>query len=136
MTRYLDEFGREQVKIILFDDFCRDVKLVWSETLAFLGLEPFDSVDLKLVNPNTRWRSRLLQRYLRAFPNNDLLRDIILPPQLRWRLEMFNTVRAKRAPLDPELRAQLQIEYDPEIRALSGIIDRDLSAWLSPARSP
>lgn len=131
VRRYLDEFGREQVKIILFDDFCRDIGQVWSETLEFLGLKALDSVDLKPVNSNTRWRSQLLQRYLRAFPNNDLLRDIILPPPLRWRVERFNTVRAKRQPMNAQLRAELQGEYEPQIRALQKLIDRDLTAWLN-----
>ena len=39
VRRYFDRFGRDAVKVIIYDDFRRDTRRSYQETLEFLGLQ-------------------------------------------------------------------------------------------------
>jgi hypothetical protein len=65
-----------------------------------------------------------------------LLRSIIHPLTSRRArsyvgkyLIRVNVVHEKRPPIDPDLKSRLNFELAPEVKKLSAVVGRDLSAW-------
>lgn len=134
VKRYFDVFGRNNIHVIIFDDFKNNTPEVYRNTLRFLGVdENFRPSSFRVVNPNKKVRSVLLRDSL----NNPLVRlmgKICLPSRrlrsyVRKKLKQFNTLYVPRPPMDPELRRRLQAEFAPEVKRLSDLLGRDLTHW-------
>lgn len=130
VPRYFNAFGRENVHVILFDDFKSDVAAAYRHTLEFLGVDPGFAPDFVVVNPNKRARNKLLDRliYKRTWGRSFRFKKWI-PERLRAALRNFHTVHAQRAPIDPQLRRRLQEEFAPGVERLSDLLGRDLTGW-------
>lgn len=134
VERYFDVFGREQVHVIIFDDFKRDTSVIYRETLAFLGVETSFCPEFRIINSNKALRSRRLQAFLIAPPPFlTAMARVITPHPLRGRLSVwlrrFNRRYVDRPPLDPALRKRLQAEFRSEVERLSQLLGRDLNSW-------
>jgi len=134
IKRYFDTFGREHVHIIIYDDFKRDTRGAFRQTLAFLGVDPDVQVELEIINANKVVMNRRLQQFLTAPP--PLLVSAyaaIVPRSIQGRfmrrLRYANVKHKPRAPLDPLLRSRLQAELAPEVERLSDLLGRDLTFW-------
>ena len=133
VKRYFDIFGRERVHIILFDDFVRDTAKVFRETLEFLGVNSDFQPKFKIVNPNSRVKSKLFRRVIRGYATRFVARHLF-SRKIRRKgygfLSGLNTVTEDRPPLNPMLKLRLQRDFAPEVRSLSTLIGRDLTKWL------
>lgn len=136
IERYFRVFGRERVHVILYDDFKSDTRGTFSAVLRFLGVDDSVAVRLEVINPNKRVRSTLLRGLLHS-PSRwmRVVTSTVLPtPELRrrvWRtLNSVNTRYEPRAPLSPDLRAQLTRRFVPDIRRLEELLGRDLRHWM------
>jgi len=132
-------FPREQVKIVLLDDFVADAKTVYEDILAFLNL-PFDNRTVfPKVNANFTNRSQFLAKFFHPSPAvyKLFMKTISLfgANFMKWvsmiynRIERLNTTKKPRTEMDPKLRARLTAYFSSDIEKLSKLIDRDLSAW-------
>ena len=64
VKRYFDQFGRDNVKVIIFDDFRADTAAVYCETLDFLGIDSGFRTSFDVVNPNKEVRLEWLQKLI------------------------------------------------------------------------
>jgi hypothetical protein len=140
LQRYIDVFGPDRVKVIVYDDFRDDTPGVYSGVLEFLGVDADFAPPFAVRNPNKRVRSRLLQRLVYQPPGPllrlvPLIRRFPLAHALRDRMLRVNSSPERRPPMDPELRRRLLTEFTPQIRRLEELIGRDLSAWLEDSGS-
>ena len=143
VQRYYNEFGRDQVMVIIFDDFRADTARVYSEALAFLGLDTSVEVNFGVRNPNKEVRLAWLQKLIISSGFSlMLLKDRLtflattsrlVPYAYRTRavegVIAAYTRYERRSPLTAETRRKLAREARPEIDELSGLLDRDLSHW-------
>ena len=136
LERYFQRFGRERVRVLLFDDYRRDQRAVWDELLEFLELSPAALPGSDEQNPHHVPRWVWLTVYLR-----ERVHWMLDPPagsrldlplrarrKLYRRLEAFNWRPAPREALDPELKERLKRRFEPEVRRLSELLGRDLVA--------
>lgn len=134
VARYFGAFGRENVHVIVFDDFQANTAAVYAATLAFLGVAPVVEDALRAENAN-RWpRSARLARILHEPPRvlQWFGRAVLSRPRrasLLARLRLLNSRVALRAPMPAELRRRLQTELRPDVTQLSAILGRDLTHW-------
>jgi len=134
IERYFRMFGRENVHIIIYDDFKRDTQAVFKQTLQFLGVNPDFRPRLKIINPNKVVRSRRIMEFL-VDPPQFLTSayQAIAPQRLHGhfliRLRRLNTRYRQRPPIDPDLRRRLQAEFRTEVECLSELLGRDLTGW-------
>ena len=130
VQRYFDTFGRENVHVIIFDDFKGDTLGEYRKTLAFLGVDTDFAPEFTILNPNKRVRSKLL---LRLIYNTNWARSFRfrrwIPEPIRAALRRFNTRYVERPPMNDELRKKLQAEFAPEVEELSKLLGRDLTHW-------
>jgi hypothetical protein len=134
VKRFVDIFGRDNIHIIIFDDFKADTALVYRNTLEFLDVRSDCRTSFPVVNANPRARSKVLWKAVSHPPQ--LLRSIIHPltsqrarSYLGSFLNRLNIVYEKRQPIAPDLKSRLNIEFVPEVEKLSAVTGRDLSAW-------
>ncbi len=135
VQRYLDEFGRARVHVILFDDFRADTAKVYRELLGFLGVDPAFQADLTVVNPARRRRSPRLQSFIVSPPA--FVRPLAmrmsrirgLRKAVQFVLNTLNTSRQRKSEITEAFRSQLTEEFQPEIQQLSQLIDHDLNHW-------
>ena len=131
VKRYLDIFPKENVKIILYEDYKQNSKKVLVELLEFLGVSKDVSIDL-----NKRYNVRAAPR----FPVlNTLARRVYafmapkLPLTLRENLKkMYRKVffSSYKGGLTAEEKKVLLKFFEEDIKKLSALIQRDLSHWL------
>ena len=143
VRRYFDVFGRDRVRVIIYDDFVLDAAGTYRDTLEFLEISSsrLDNV-FKVVNPSSSVRSAKFQALL----NDPAVRSAALAlrpwlPRSGFRflqridgwLKTYNTRSKKRPPIGPQLRASLRREFAPEVERLSELLGRDLTYWSKEA---
>jgi len=130
VERYFSTFGKEQVHVIIFDDFKTDTAGVYRRTLEFLEVEPDFQANFRVIHSSQQVRST----FIRSFLRNPLLIKwgsrfpaIALP--INAMIRRFNATSLPRSPIDPDLRRRLQAEFLPEVQRLSELVGRDLTHW-------
>jgi hypothetical protein len=145
VRRYLDAFGRERVKILLFDDLKARTEETYHETLAFLGLPPAGSPDFNVHNEARRWRSPGIARvalsaYYPAYrvwvrsPDRFRGKFIFGLAILLVRLQARFNMGGGRSQMSPELGTRLRGHFQDDVGELQDLIGRDLSSWLPRSR--
>ncbi|MCB9766073.1 MAG: sulfotransferase domain-containing protein [Alphaproteobacteria bacterium] len=144
VQRYLDTFGPEQVCVVLNDDFRVDARAVFRRVCDFLdidrdfeGFEDIFAPDQRARNANRTVYSHTLQRYLIRRHRQAVLEGVRPSPVPGHRLALralrrLNIKYVDRSPMDPKVRAQLVEAVRPDVEAIGALLDRDLSAWLTP----
>jgi hypothetical protein len=141
VQRYFDAFGRENVHVILFDDFVKDTLGEFKKVLRFLDLADDFQPDLTVLNPARAARIPWVIRLDRGVPGLRRLYHRLFPAY--WRDRIFDALAwLSRAPvrpgkITPDLRARLAPMFREEVESLSELLGRDLSHWSAPSpKSP
>ena len=143
VQRYFDRFGRENVRVIIFDDFIADTAAVYRSVLEFLAVDSSFQPRFDIANPNKIARMAWLRNLIISSGFSlMLLKDrltylatthSLVPYSYRTRavegVIAIYTKYESRSPLTPELRQRLAREFASEIDSLSTLLDRDLSHW-------
>lgn len=139
VKRYFDIFGREQVKVIIFEEFIRDPVKYVNEVLAFLGVNYTVTEITGHHNPDTVPRSPLsvwifaLFRWLRTKKNikfykmQDLLPDsIVEPAPLTYQAEKILFKTTQKPKIDPKAIKFLREIYYDDVLKLESLLGRSL----------
>lgn len=144
VSRFFDAFGRDQVKVIIFDEFRDAPEETLDSVLQFLdvavdfaGRDQVLEGTTRSTNSNRVPRSQRLQTWLKKPPRRALLQDLVPPPfpgadLLVRGLRRANIHYTPRTPMDADLRARLTEEFTPEIASLEQLLGCDLRRWKSP----
>ncbi|MGC4036023.1 MAG: sulfotransferase [Chitinophagaceae bacterium] len=136
VQRYFDVFGRENVFVLLYDDFIRNLQGALTDLLLFLNVDTDFKIENKIINANKKTRLFGLHLFLKRppaiarkaarflFPSRDVRHRIM------EKLFKFNIVTAKRKKMNEQLRLKLIDELKDEIITLEKVINKDLSAWI------
>ena len=137
VERLLSCFPRDQVRLILYDDFAAAPQRVYDEVIAFLGLPHDGRTEFPRINENKGVRLSWLRRFYRKPPPG--FREVVRTLKravggetisaAKKKLVAMNTVREQRVPLPADLRAELADEFRDEVALLGRLMNRDLSGW-------
>jgi hypothetical protein len=136
VKRYLDVFGRQNVHILLYEDFKANPEKTFFGILEFLQLGGTSLINYGIVNPGKKIKWFYLHRVIKKPPPRvkAVARFMIPSRKMRHSLMSFffnwNIREEKREDINEELRSRLKNSFEGDIRLLSVLIDRDLSAWL------
>ena len=150
VQRYFDRFGRDNVKVVIFDDFKADTASVFRDVLDFLEIDAGFQTTFDIVNPNKEVRLEWLQKLIvRSGFSLMLLKDrltylatthSIVPVSYRTRavkgVIAVYTKYERRSPLTDDLRGRLAQGFQSDIDKLSDMLGRDLSHWYKHAAAP
>ncbi|MEJ7842586.1 MAG: sulfotransferase [Rubrobacter sp.] len=133
LTRYFEMFGRERVRVYLYEDLKEDPAGVVRDAFGHLGVDEGFVPDVSLRhNVSGVPKSRVLHGFLgSSHPVKSAIKPFV-PEAARLRLVtlMRNRNLSKPSPLSPEVRGRLVEEYREDVLRLQDLIQRDLSRWL------
>ncbi|MEM1140176.1 MAG: sulfotransferase [Pseudomonadota bacterium] len=142
VQRYLDCFDRSQLLILIYDDLKADQDGTLAKLLDFLGLDAETGVEVERVNPNRQARSQWLNRLVKHqdSPIYQTAKKLVPLKGLRRAIrssmhsinDKVNLQEVARPPLSAAMTARLQDHFRADIEALSVLLDRDLTHWVTP----
>ena len=130
MRRYLEAFPHRNIRIYLYDDYRRDAPVLLRDLFAFLSVDAAFEPDMA-----RRYLEPRVPRFsapFRVLKRSGLWLAVknALPPSVRGRLRPLVFKPREALAVNPADRAYLTDYYRDDIRKLSGLLNRDLSAWL------
>jgi hypothetical protein len=136
--RLLSWFPRSQVKLILYDDFAASPQQVYNEIIDFLEIPHDGRSEFPRINESKRARLGWLRRFSRKPPPalHSAFRSLKQAvgaeriQAVKSKIMALNTVKERRPPLTPALRAELIETFREEVALLSRLLNRDLSHWV------
>ena len=130
--RFMERFPREQIHLVLHDDLTQDPETTYRALLTFLGVDNTQQPSFDAINPNQEVRSEPLRQLVGATPQSlkSALPNTIRMP-MRQLLRRVNQRTTPRQPISRDLRRDLIRELTPEINALTKLIERDLTHWMT-----
>lgn len=151
VQRYINLFPKEQVHVIIYDDFKKDTAGVYQKTLEFLNVDPKFKPEFQIVNTRKPlipkrsmkqggWKRMVLRMAGRPSFPIDFFKKItpgLLQESVKRILSSSKPVTRpdqQYPTLNPETRRQLQKKYRPEIEKLGIVLGRDLSYWWMDVR--
>jgi hypothetical protein len=137
VRHYLEVFGTQQVKVLLYDELCANAGQMLRDVFAFLGVEEDVVIDTSVRhNPSGAPKSRRLYTLLGNFIDNPNFLEkrikSLLPLRLReaWASKAIDKL-TRPALLDPQIHAQLQAYFAEDVSKLEDLLHRDLLSWQS-----
>jgi Sulfotransferase domain len=141
LDRYQTLFGRENVLVLIYDDFRRDNRATVRTILDFLEVNDDVTIDPPEANPTVRVRSRQLDDLLRVKPvvGGPVTRGVkagvkaFTSRQVRHgalRLARRRLLYTNPPPPDDGVMLELRRRFKGEVVMLGELLDRDLvSLW-------
>ncbi len=142
VERLLSLAGRDQVHVIVFDDFVSDTLGVYKRTLEFLGIDYDSQTNFERRFESQMYRYRWLQRLFFVPTTSDgkvaktlqqrsrkYNKDGSKRKSLIKRLVNLNKVPQSTRPLSPQMKDVIRESLRPDVLHLSQLLDRDLSFW-------
>lgn len=131
LKRYLEHFDPRQMHITLLEDLIQDPQAYFRELFAFLGVDPDFTPDLTQRHNRSGIIRNPLLRLL--WTRSNRLRTALRPlinPRLRHAAFEWVIKDVEKAPIPPEMHAELTEYYRADILQLQDLLQRDLSHWL------
>ena len=130
---YLEAFGPDRIKIILFDDLKRDTAGVCRESFAFLGVDPGFAPDTtKVYNVSGRPKNEGFIRFLLSDnPVKSAFKAVVSRQSRRKVKNIIGRKALQKVEMAPATRKDLLDLYRGEILELQDLIGRDLQHWLA-----
>lgn len=134
IERYFVVFPKEQIHIILFEDFIHDIPNSYKEILGFLGVDQNHHPEIKNYNPHRAMRAVWIRKLILKPPYFlRLLARTLIPRHLArqtWdALDQINIKRIEKKPLSQQTRVSLYSELSNEIETLRKLLGKDLACW-------
>jgi hypothetical protein len=134
VKHYIDVFGKENVKVVVFEEFLKNKHAVYNDVLVFLGVQPHD-LDFKPINQNKEIRSVGLRQFITQ--PKPFVKGIFktLIPHKPWREKIkvllwdVNAKEVQRPSMLPETKQKLQQFFAQDIQRLEQFVDKDLGCW-------
>jgi hypothetical protein len=137
LSRYFELFGRERIKVYLYEDLETDPLGMMRDVFRFLGVDDTFAPGLGVrYNPSGVPRSESLRLFLSGLSRAKPYVEPLLPEGLRRRVLRAGVSLKKRTlvkpQLTPKIRGKVLEEYWDDVLRLQELIGRDLSSWLEP----
>jgi hypothetical protein len=140
IERLLRTAAREQVHIIVFDDFVADTSAAYRGTLQFLGLSDPGRMEFPVVNAYKEyclpWVAKFLLRPPFPLKQVKSLFAEHFPAQLRRvgkAIRRINTRPAAKPAITADIKSEMAREFADDIELLGSLLQRNLSNWYKKA---
>jgi hypothetical protein len=132
IRRYLDVFGKDNVKVIIFDDFVKDTPAAVRDLLQFLGVN--SECDIRTEGQFNRTgppRSKVVAKLLTRDSAVKSAVKALLPERMRMSLrqQVQNANAKEKEPMPEEARSYLGNYFREDVAALGDLLGRKLN-WL------
>jgi hypothetical protein len=133
VQRYLALFDKEQVQIIIYDDFKKVTAGVYQKTLEFLNVDATFQTDFTVINARKVISKNIFLKKIEQHSQSlNLLKKMVPKPFRKYLYSVLKgseSVKKSSPPMDLITRKRLQRIYSSEIEKLSILLGRDLNYW-------
>ncbi len=130
--RYLDVFGKNRVRVYLYDDLATNTSGVVRQVCDFIGI---DYLGGRFFDPSKHFAKHQVPRneLLKHLIKNRALRSIALTavprPALKWLRDHVLFISAPKPVMDARAQELLVSIYAPRLSELEDVVKRDLTQW-------
>lgn len=128
IEHYYKYFPRNQVHVIIYEEWKLRRQKTIEELIAFLDISPMDHPEQKTYNAGEIPRFVRFNQWIHRMGLRQYLADR-LPPAIKEKLRAWYLKPKEKDSLTSEGRSFLKEYYEPRIRRLEEILERDLSIW-------
>jgi hypothetical protein len=130
---YFDAFGRDRIKVYLFEDLRRNPQAILRDCFNFLEIDAsFVPPHEPNPHPSGMPRSRLLQAAVAKAPLVRQMLKAAVPLWLKRKLQKsFVEINLQRVKMSADIQEELTQSFCDDIARLQDLLDRDLSKWLA-----
>jgi hypothetical protein len=130
--RFLEAFARDQVKIVIYEDFKKDNLATCKDVFRFLGVDPEFAPCVTAANPTrdvraTRLANWLIYHWDRKEGSIKQRAPAWLTRPVGWLAGKLFFSSRPPAPLDEGLKQELRARFRPEVVELSDMIGVDVA---------
>jgi len=130
IKRFYDVFKRDQIKVIIMEEFRNDTAKIYREVLKFLGVDPdFTPIFVGGEHPR-EIRFKFLKKYmLSSYFSVKFLRAVLPKKAFNLARHGFFTLTGKpgkKPKLDDNVRKELMKKYKGEVERLSRLLNKNL----------
>jgi len=129
---YIDEFGEDSVKVILFDEFSQSADTVMKEIFSFLEVDPDFVCDTsRSFNKTGESRLRVVANFFNRPSTIKAVLKSFLPENLRitLRLKIMHWNTGKKNPVDDDCIAYLKDYFSEDVKSLEALLGKKID-WL------
>ena len=129
---YYDMFPYENIKVLILEEFIKDITGHMAALEEFLSLPEFNDYELpERTNegylPIRKWIAYVKRHFVRPFRG---LYSKVVPEAARSKIrEITDAGSLPKESIPPELKNHLMQEFTPDIKKLEILLSRDLSVW-------
>lgn len=135
LKRYYDQFNKEQILIILYDDLKNNPHKVFSDITTFLGIKPFNFDYTKRYKVTKVTKYKILEKVFYFKYLRPILR-VIIPKSNRDKIKiLIREFNSKTIQISKKEYDYLAPYYKDEIHKLEKMLNRDLKEWLTYNKS-
>ena len=134
VENYLRLFGRDRVRVYLFDDLADRAAEVYADVCRFLGIDPSFAPTLAAQNASKTPRVARVQfrlRRLRRAVSSRRGSVGALQRSMVSALMAANVRYGRRPGLRPATAEELRVRYTDDVRRLEGVIGRHCAHWIN-----
>jgi hypothetical protein len=131
---YLSRFPASRMHFVIFDDIESRVADAIDALCRFLEIEPLPDRMIVAEKVNAKESKRLPPALIRFLPSRGFakgLRRAIRSTRLGRMMSGALKRQTEYPPLPPELRVRMAEYFREDVECLSGLLGRDLRAWLA-----
>ena len=136
LGEYLKLFGREQLKVLFFDDLQRDPRAYAAQVYDFLGLTFNEAFEYEKKvrparQPRSFWLARLAKQGALSARKLGLVRAVGAVKHSFVARMLYQPYKKEQIPtMDAAVRAQLIQRYTPDVLELQDLLKVDLAHWM------
>lgn len=131
VKRYYDAFPKEQIKVLLFDDFKKDATATMQEIFDFIGVDSSFAIDTsRRYNEAGMPRFGKLNYWLTQIGVYGLVKKIF-PDELKNRIKALIYTKKDIPTIQPDERRHLEDLFREDIQQLAQLIGRNLDHWFT-----
>ena len=127
---YFDVFPKEQIKILIYEDWINNLELEIKGLFEFLGLAVIDSIFDKTVESNKIQlvKKKALLNFLRQNKIKALIKNLISQKRVNTlKAYFFNDNSKEIEKIKPDLRQELILKFKEDIKNLSRLTEINFS---------
>jgi len=126
VNRYLDVFGKDQVKIIIFEEWIKDPRPTIKEILKFLGIkDTLNNFQNVIRNPYREERGQIA-KYIRESSLVSKIARLFLSSLSRKSLKRKFLLKTKKPTMNEKDREELKKFFYDDVQKLQTLLGREL----------
>jgi hypothetical protein len=132
LKRYYDSFPKENIKVVIYEDFKKNQMRVYGEICNFIGVKSsfVPSMSAKhnkggIPKNKIIWNLMMKQNIWKTLFNH--LMPIKIRKMIKEKIEARNV--NKKPQLDKNKRKELSVQFRDEINKIEQLIEQDLTVW-------